>query len=59
MAFAMFGHAYAETSRLLLPILVHISAPGIEGHMAELPVSPRQHLAGAYDAYELRTAGSV
>ena len=38
----------AETSRLLLPILVHIPAPGIEGHIAELPASARQHLAGAY-----------
>src|SRR3954468_3342861 len=38
----------AETSRLLLPILVHFPAPGIEGHIAELPASARQHLAGAY-----------
>ena len=38
----------AETNRLLLPILVHIPAPGIEGHIAELPVSARQHLAEAY-----------
>jgi uncharacterized protein len=38
----------AETSRLLLPILVHIPAPGIEGHIAELPASARQHLAEAY-----------
>ena len=37
-----------ETSRLLLPILVHVPAPGIEGHSAELPASARQHLAGAY-----------
>jgi uncharacterized protein len=38
----------AETSPLLLPILVHIPAPGIEGHIAELPASARQHLAEAY-----------
>ena len=38
----------AETGRLLLPILVHIPAPGIEGHIAELPASARQHLAEAY-----------
>src|SRR3954470_11389590 len=38
----------AETRRLLLPILVHIPAPGIEGHIAELPASAGQHLAGAY-----------
>jgi uncharacterized protein len=38
----------AETSRLLLPILVHIPAPDIEGHIAELPASARQHLAEAY-----------
>ena len=38
----------AEASRLLLPILVHIPAPGIEGHIAELPASARQHLAEAY-----------
>ena len=38
----------AETSRLLLPILVHIPAPGDEGHIAELPASARQHLAEAY-----------
>ena len=38
----------AETSRLLLPILVHIPAPGIEGNIAELPASARQHLAEAY-----------
>jgi uncharacterized protein len=33
----------AETGRLLLPILVHIPAPGIEGHIAELPASARQN----------------
>ena len=38
----------AETGRLLLPILVHIPAPGIEGHIAELPAQARRHLAGAY-----------
>ena len=38
----------AETSHLLLPILVHVPAPGIEGHIAELPASARQHLAEAY-----------
>jgi uncharacterized protein len=38
----------AETSRLLLPILVHIPAPDLEGHIAELPASARQHLAEAY-----------
>ncbi len=38
----------AETGPLLLPILVHIPAPGIEGHIAELPASARQHLAEAY-----------
>jgi uncharacterized protein len=38
----------AETSRLLLPILVHIPAPGAEGHIADLPASARQHLAEAY-----------
>jgi len=38
----------AETSRLLLPILVHIPAPDIEGHIAALPASARQHLAEAY-----------
>ena len=38
----------AETSPLLLPILVHIPAPGIDSHIAELPVSARQHLAEAY-----------
>ena len=38
----------AETSRLLMPILVHIPAPGAEGHIADLPASARQHLAEAY-----------
>jgi uncharacterized protein len=38
----------AETSRLLLPILVHIPAPGVEDHIAELPAQARRHLAGAY-----------
>ena len=38
----------AETSRLLLPILVHIPAPGIDSHIAELPAQARRHLAGAY-----------
>jgi uncharacterized protein len=37
-----------ETSRLLLPILVHIPAPGVEGHIAGLPAPARRHLAGAY-----------
>ncbi len=47
----------AETSRLLLPILVHIPAPGIEGHIAELPASARQHLAEAY--HHIPTAVAV
>jgi len=38
----------AETSPLLLPILVHIPAPGIDSHIAELPAQARRHLAGAY-----------
>jgi uncharacterized protein len=38
----------AETGRLLLPILVHIPDPAIEGHIANLPIQARQHLAGAY-----------
>ena len=38
----------AETGGPLLPILVHVPAPGIEGRIAELPASARQHLAGAY-----------
>ena len=38
----------AEASRLLLPILVHIPDPAIEGHIANLPIQARQHLAGAY-----------
>ena len=37
-----------ETGGLLLPILIHIPAPGVEGHIAELPASARQHLAEAY-----------
>ena len=38
----------AETSRLLLPILVHIPAPDIDSHIAGLPVQARRQLAGAY-----------
>ena len=38
----------AETSRLLLPILVHVPDPGIEGHITELPARARRHLARAY-----------
>ena len=38
----------AETGPLLLPILVHIPAPGIDSHIAELPAQARRHLAGAY-----------
>jgi uncharacterized protein len=38
----------AETSRLLLPILVHIPASDAEGHIADLPASARQHLAEVY-----------
>src|SRR3954463_14655221 len=33
-----------EPARLLLPNLVHFPAPGIEGHIAELPASARRHL---------------
>ena len=29
-------------------ILVHVPAPGIEGHVAALPGRARRHLAGAY-----------
>ena len=38
----------AETGGPLLPILVHIPAPGIEDHIAALPARARRHLAGAY-----------
>jgi len=38
----------AETGGLLLPILVHVPAPGVEGHIAELPARARRHLAEAY-----------
>ena len=38
----------AETGGPLLPILVHVPAPGIEGHIAKLPAPARRHLAGAY-----------
>ena len=38
----------AETGGPLLPILVHVPAPGIEGHVAALPARARRHLAGAY-----------
>jgi len=38
----------AETGGPLLPILVHIPAPGVEGHIAALPAPARRHLAGAY-----------
>ena len=38
----------AETGGPLLPILVHVPAPGIEDHIAELPAPARLHLAGAY-----------
>ena len=38
----------AETGGLLLPILVHVPAPGIEGHIAALPARARRHLAEAY-----------
>src|SRR3954451_23112817 len=37
-----------ETGGPLLPILVHVPAPGIEGHIAALPARARRHLAGAY-----------
>jgi uncharacterized protein len=38
----------AETGGPLLPILVHVPAPGIEDHIAALPTRARRHLAGAY-----------
>jgi uncharacterized protein len=38
----------AETGGPLLPILVHVPAPGIEDHIAALPARARRHLAGAY-----------
>ena len=38
----------AETGGPLLPILVHVPAPGIEDHIAALPAPARRHLAGAY-----------
>jgi uncharacterized protein len=38
----------AETGRLLLPILVHIPAPGVEDQITRLPAQARRHLAGAY-----------
>ena len=38
----------AETGGPLLPILVHVPAPGIEDHIAKLPAPARRHLAGAY-----------
>ena len=38
----------AETGGPLLPILVHVPAPGIEDHVAALPARARRHLAGAY-----------
>ncbi len=37
-----------ETGGLLLPILVHVPAPGVEGHIAALLARARRHLAGAY-----------
>jgi uncharacterized protein len=38
----------AETGGPLLPILVHVPAPGIEDHIAALPARAKRHLAGAY-----------
>jgi uncharacterized protein len=38
----------AETGGPLLPILVHVPAPGIEDHIAALPTRAKRHLAGAY-----------
>jgi len=38
----------AETGGPLLPILVHVPAPGIEDHIAALPARARRHLAEAY-----------
>jgi uncharacterized protein len=37
-----------ESGGPLLPILVHVPAPGIEDHIAALPAPARRHLAGAY-----------
>src|SRR4051812_19434267 len=37
-----------ETGGSLLPILVHVPAPGVEDHIAALPARASRHLAGAY-----------